>query len=75
MESVVWPDGLRFIGEKAFARTGLQSVTLPHAVEDIGPKAFAECADLATAVLPEGLKAALGIQFKDCPKLKEILRY
>ena len=49
--------------------------TLPSSLERLGEGAFAECGDLETAVVPSGLKATMGNQFKDCLKLREILRY
>ena len=44
LTSIIIPDGISEIGEKAFAGLNLRKVTIPNSVTKIGDKAFCECA-------------------------------
>ena len=44
LTTIIIPDGISEIGEKAFARLNLRKVTIPNSVTKIGNKAFFECA-------------------------------
>lgn len=48
LTSVVLPNGLKTIGEGAFASTALSGITIPASVTSIGKDAFKSCASLAS---------------------------
>ena len=48
LTTVNWSDAVTQIGEQAFCSTGLQSVTIPAGVTEIGRNAFADCSALAS---------------------------
>ena len=56
MTSYTIPDDIVRIGEFSFARSGLQSVTIPDGVEEIGYAAFYHCDDLADVVIPKSVE-------------------
>ncbi|MCL2087527.1 MAG: leucine-rich repeat protein [Oscillospiraceae bacterium] len=45
-------DGVKIIGERAFADTRLTAVNIPDSVETIGVEAFADCVKLTNVTLP-----------------------
>ena len=55
-ESRTIPDGIRKIGEFAYARAGLTSVRIPDGVEEIGYAAFYHCNGLSDVVIPDSVK-------------------
>ena len=56
MKSVTLPEGLKEIGDNAFARTNLSALTLPSTLKKIGNRAFAEMPLLKTMTVPETVK-------------------
>ena len=60
------PDGVTAIGERAFDRTGVTSVTLPVGITVIKERAFFGCAALAEIYLPEGLETIEAETFSGC---------
>lgn len=67
LSEIVFPTGLKKIGEKAFAGTKLKSVELPASVEIIEPQAFSFCRDLTALELNEGLRIIGQQAFEGCP--------
>lgn len=55
-ESRAIPDGIRKIGEFAYARAGLTSARIPDGVEEIGYAAFYHCDNLAEVTIPDSVK-------------------
>ncbi|MBE5869766.1 MAG: leucine-rich repeat domain-containing protein [Lachnospiraceae bacterium] len=51
-----FPKGIEHISDFAFARSGLQSVTIPGTVEDIGYGAFYHCDNLQSVSIPSSVK-------------------
>lgn len=49
--SVVLPNGVEKIGERAFAQSGLRWINLPQSVTEIAADAFADCPDLSADVV------------------------
>ena len=49
----VLPDGIVLIGENAFSRTGITSITIPETVTSIGKYAFNGCTSLTSVIFPE----------------------
>ncbi|MDR0444204.1 MAG: leucine-rich repeat domain-containing protein [Treponema sp.] len=72
LKSVVIPDGVKNIGDRAFSCTGLTSIVIPKTVEKFGNSIFAECKDLASAKLPDNLKRIQNSMFEKCGKLTDI---
>lgn len=73
LKSIVLPEGLESIGERAFAQcTSLESIVLPKGLESIGEQAFLTCTSLAEVEFPEVLDT-LGISaFRNCTSLTEV---
>ena len=58
------------IGDYAFSKTGLTSISIPDSVESIGGIAFVNCADLTTLTLTRDPAPTLGEDvFLNCDKL------
>ncbi|MDE6695601.1 MAG: leucine-rich repeat protein, partial [Muribaculaceae bacterium] len=69
VESVTLPSSLRIIGEQAFYGTKLKKTPDMPNVRIIKDNAFANCKDLARAVLPESLEIIGGGIFDYCNSL------
>lgn len=73
IKSVVLPDSVREIEEKAFSGcVRLQSVTFPKQLYRIGTGAFENCSSLSAAILPEGLSSIAPWAFANCTRLTSI---
>ncbi len=66
------PAGTQKIENGAFSFAGLQSVTLPSGLKEIGSYSFAQCADLSSVNFPSGLEKIGSNAFLNCGKLKKI---
>lgn len=55
VKSVTIPEDVYYIGEKAFAGSGITSMELPNYLSSIDGYAFADCADLTTISIPAGV--------------------
>ena len=70
---VVIPNGVKAIGEKAFAEnTFLESVRIPEGVTEIGANAFELCEKLVEVKLPESLEKIGSHCFADCSSLMAV---
>ena len=49
-EPIVFPDGLRTIGDEAFRRCGTISIYLPSTIQTIGVRAFSECYQISSII-------------------------
>ena len=58
--SVSIPEGVEYIGEYAFVRSGIETVTLPESIKSIGDHAFESCSDLRRVVLKSPKPPVLG---------------
>lgn len=56
LKSVTLPEGLEFIGDWAFERSGIESINLPTSLKSFGKEAFSGCHNLKSIVLPYGIK-------------------
>lgn len=65
--------GLREIGNNAFYRCGLKTLTIPGSVEKIGEGAFAGCDRLATVCICEGVQEIGACAFERCTALRSIV--
>lgn len=70
--SVSIAEGVEFIGEGAFAETGITQLNLPQSITDVEAYAFYSCMDLETAVLPNNLKEIDMATFGFCKELTDI---
>lgn len=71
-KDVIMPDGIVRIGDSAFSRKAITSVTMPDSVESIGFGAFSDCKKLTNVVLSKNLKS-IGINaFLFCDSLEKI---
>lgn len=70
IETVV-PEGVKEIGEAAFACSNLQKISLPETVEEIRPFAFMGCRHLLSITIPD--KASVDeLCFYGCDNLRSI---
>lgn len=65
------PDGIRRIGEFAFARADLTSIRIPDGVEEIGYAAFYHCDDLTDVVIPDSVSEISVAAFAKTPWLDQ----
>ena len=58
LTNITFADGSKLteIGEQAFKGVPIQTLTIPKGVKKLGSWAFAECKNLKTIVLPEGIE-------------------
>lgn len=56
LKRINFPDGLKYIGMRAFRNTGLQNVEFPAALMTISAGAFCECKRLEAVKFGEGLE-------------------
>lgn len=60
------------IGEGAFRKTDISSVTVPDSVTSIGVRAFSNCPNLTTVSLPDGITEIGQNAFEYCFNLKTV---
>ena len=71
--SVIISDGIKEIGERAFADCyQIASLTLPNTLTDIGEKAFFNCYNIPSITLPKGLERIGYEAFYNCHSIKSI---
>lgn len=70
MESFEFPEGVASIEKFAFARSGLQSITIPEGVTSIGYGAFYHCDSLTDVAIPESVTAIEENAFAHTPWLE-----
>lgn len=69
MTSYQIPDGIRRIGDFAFARADLTSIRIPDGVEEIGYAAFYHCDSLTDVVIPQSVREISVAAFSKTPWL------
>lgn len=60
------PEGVKIIGDSAFANSTLNEIILPDSVTVLDDYAFGECSKLENFVLPSGLKTIGENTFENC---------
>lgn len=70
-ESRAIPEGIRKIGEFAYARSGLTSAKIPDGVEEIAYAAFYHCDGLADISIPDSVKEIGVSAFDKTPWLEQ----
>lgn len=73
LKSVSLPDSLHDMWQYAFARSGIEEITIPDGVRIIVPFTFMRCPNLRRVVMHKGVTEIYGNAFKDCPNLTEII--
>lgn len=71
MTSYTIPESVGRIGEFSFARSGLESITIPDGVEEIGYAAFYHCDNLADVNIPKSVRTISAAAFEQTPWLSE----
>lgn len=71
--SVIIPDGVKGIGDRAFFNcTSINSIIIPDSVTTIGEKVFWGCKNLEEITIPYSVTSIGGGTFKNCRSLTEI---
>jgi hypothetical protein len=63
------PSGLEIIGEEAFAGIVSEAVIIPDNCREIGPNAFADCANLRYVYIPKSVIRIADNAFDGCAKV------
>lgn len=72
LKEVILGDGLKLIGDTAFAGCCFQEIFIPHKVKIIGESCFCENDNLKSVYLPAELEAISEDSFQDCESLQHI---
>ena len=75
LSEVELPASITSIGNKAFTKTALTSIAVPHLVTTIGPRAFYNCASLADVSLGASVNEIGEYAFNGCPQLTHVISY
>ena len=73
LKEISLPDSLQRLGTDCFQSTGLESIVIPGAIEEIPEYCFYGCSQLQSVEFPEGLKAIGAYAFYDCSALEALL--
>ncbi len=60
------------IGDRAFQKTNIKSITMPSSIQKIGTKAFYACKNLKKITIPAGVRKIGSQSFGNCKNLKNI---
>ena len=71
LQTIQFPNSLKYIGEYAFAESGLKELTFSNNLT-IDRSAFWYCLELESVSLPEGMKTITTLAFSYCPKLATV---
>ena len=72
LQSVVLPENLEIIEDKAFQGTGLTTLSLPLSLQTIGDHSFFGCSNLESIVIPGNVQSVGSYAFWSCENLKEV---
>jgi len=72
LKEITLPEGLETIGDSAFAKSGLESITIPNSVLLIDEYAFQECENLKTVTIGNGVKIIEDYAFIGCSALTTV---
>jgi hypothetical protein len=71
---ILIPNSVVYIGDNAFAMTGLTSVVLPNGLRSLGQSAFGECTSLVSVDIPDSVIFIHLSAFMGCTSLDEATR-
>ena len=60
------------VGDRAFKGSAITAMTLPSSITTIGTEAFADCSDLVSFTMGDGVTSAYNGWLKNCPKVASI---
>lgn len=72
LKTITLPDSVEFIGNTAFAQSGLTEITLPANCKTLWNAAFGYCDDLAKITWNDELKTVNSNAFAKCNSLQEV---
>ena len=72
VKSVVIEEGVTYLGSWSFYACGVEDVTLPSSMNEVGEGAFSRCSKLTGVSMPEGLKRIDRGAFSNCGSIAEI---
>lgn len=72
LTSFDFPDSLAYIGENAFASSGLTVANIPDSVSEIGQMAFRDCYNLSSVTIGCGLSSVPTAAFYQCFNLEYV---
>ena len=67
------PNSVRVIGENAFRKTAITSVSIPDSVQEIGNSAFSDCSALTSVVIPNSVQKIEYAAFTRCSSLTSVV--
>lgn len=56
LDVVSLPEGLKYVGERAFAESGITEISIPSTLQEIGEGAFEGCFYLSSVTLPNSVR-------------------
>ena len=72
LESIDLPDGLQYIGMRAFSGTALKTLSIPDSVYNVSGSIVDNCVNLEYIKLPNGINDIYSRFFYNTPKLKSV---
>ena len=72
LTGVTIPDSVKKIGNFAFYKCGLATMTIPNGVEIIGSYMLGGCRNLTSVTIPDGVKTIGNNAFDNCNKLETV---
>lgn len=72
LREIVIPYGITNIADESFYQAGIENLSLPDSVTNVGSKAFYNCRGLKTLSMKDGVVAIGEGAFEGCNKLEEI---
>ena len=73
LKDIIIPEGVQKIGESAFKKCGLQSITIPESVSEICAWTFNKCFGLTDIKLPSSVTKIGDFAFGECRSLRDII--
>ncbi len=73
LKTVRLPSGLQNMWQYAFARSGIEQISIPEGVRNIVPFTFFRCPRLRRVEIPKTVTEIYANAFKDCPNLTEVI--
>lgn len=72
LRSVTLPDGITYIGDRAFAQCAISEIVIPDTVTEIGYAAFGMCESLKEITVPESVTVLEARAFYACTALEKV---
>lgn len=72
LKSVALPENLEDIGTRAFANSGLRTISFPKYLYGIGAEAFAGCKDMTQIRIPQNIETIPDGMFMECESLTKV---